>query len=80
MTADEGNLVDPDGTPVNFDDLTVLLAAWTGPGPAGAPLAGENAAAVPEPSGLVLAIIGLFGTLLARQRVVSERRTVSRCA
>ena len=30
-------MVDDATTPVNFEDLTVLLAGWTGPGPAGAP-------------------------------------------
>ncbi|MCH8043451.1 MAG: VCBS repeat-containing protein [Planctomycetes bacterium] len=46
VSALEGNLVDPDSTPVNFEDLTVLLAAWTGPGPAGAPVGRRLAAAV----------------------------------
>ena len=55
-----GNLVRPDDTPVNFEDLTVLLAEWTGPRPAGSPQAALDAAAVPEPSSLVLAVIGLL--------------------
>ena len=45
-TAEQGNLTDPDGSLVDFEDLTVLLAAWTGPGPAGAPAAGQWAAAL----------------------------------
>ena len=78
VTAAEGNLVDPDGTPVNFDDLTVLLAAWTGPGPAGAAIAGENGAAVPEPTTILLALCGLLGGMLTfRRRAIGERRSAS---
>ena len=43
LLADENPL----GTPVDFSDLTVLLDAWTGPGPAGAPV-GRRLAAAPE--------------------------------
>ncbi|MCH8046989.1 MAG: FG-GAP repeat protein [Planctomycetes bacterium] len=63
-----GNLVDPTNTPVNFEDLTVLLAGWTGPGPAGAPEAALAAEAVPEPSGLMLAVAGLCGMGCWRRR------------
>ena len=44
VDAARGNLVDPDGSPVNFEDLTVLLAAWTGPGGAASPQAAVGAA------------------------------------
>ncbi|MCH8043116.1 MAG: PEP-CTERM sorting domain-containing protein [Planctomycetes bacterium] len=50
-------------TVVNFADLTVLLADWTGPGPAGSPEAALGAEAVPEPSALVLAVLGLLGLI-----------------
>ncbi|MCH8042148.1 MAG: endonuclease/exonuclease/phosphatase family protein [Planctomycetes bacterium] len=66
--ADGGNLVDPLTTVVNFEDLTVLLAAWTGPGPAGAPEAALGAEAVPEPTSLLLAMLGLLGMLLTSRR------------
>ena len=62
-----GNLVMPDSTPVNFDDLTVLLSEWTGPGPAGSPEAALDGAPVPEPSSLVLAMIGLLGVCRRRR-------------
>ena len=58
---EDGNLVEPLVTVVNFADLTVLLADWTGPGPAGAPEAALGEAAVPEPSTLLLATLGLLG-------------------
>ncbi|MCH8047953.1 MAG: SdiA-regulated domain-containing protein, partial [Planctomycetes bacterium] len=35
VSAAEGNLAEPATTPVNFEDLTALLAKWTGPGPDG---------------------------------------------
>ena len=59
VALDGGNLVDSDTTPVNFEDLTALLAAWTGPGPAGSPEAALGDNAVPEPSTLLLATLGL---------------------
>lgn len=65
---ESGNLVMPNSTPVNFDDLTVLLGEWTGPGPAGSPEAALGAAAVPEPSSIVLAVIGLLGVCRPRRR------------
>ena len=34
---DQGDLVGPNDTPVNFEDLTQLLSAWTGPGPDASP-------------------------------------------
>ena len=74
VTVQEGNLVDPLTTPVNFQDLTVLLADWTGPGPAGSPPGGGQlvaAAAVPEPSGLLLAAIGMLGLLGFGRRSLS---------
>ena len=64
---DEGNLVDPLRTPVNFEDLTILLADWTGPGPAGSPEAALGDA-VPEPSSLALALLGLGAVLGVRRR------------
>jgi hypothetical protein len=33
VSADQGNLVDAENTPVNLADLSVLLAGWTGPAP-----------------------------------------------
>ena len=69
----EGNLVDPENTSINFEDLTVLLAEWTGPGPAGA--AAANAQAVPEPSALVLAMMGLFCLFHQAATVGRTRRT-----
>ena len=68
VSAALGNLVDPDGTPVNFDDLAVLLSEWTGPDPAGSPEAALGAAAVPEPSSLLLAVIAVCGLSICRQR------------
>jgi hypothetical protein len=65
---ESGNLVRPIETPVNFADLTVLLSEWTGPGPAGSPQAALGGAAVPEPSSLVLAVIGLLGVCFRRRR------------
>ena len=35
----DGNFVSPESTPIDFQDLTALLAAWTGSGPAAAPQA-----------------------------------------
>ena len=66
--ADGGNLVDSLTTVVNFEDLTVLLADWTGPGPAGAPEAALGANAVPEPSTAILAALGLLGMLVTSRR------------
>jgi hypothetical protein len=66
--ADEGNLVDADGSVVNFADLTTLLAAWTGSGPAGSPEAAVAGEAVPEPSTMVLALVGLLGLALSSRR------------
>ena len=77
VTAADGNLVEPLVTVVNFDDLTVLLAEWTGPGPTGSPEAelGANAA-VPEPSTMVLAILGWFALVgVRRRRYVGSGRT-----
>ena len=48
---------------VNFEDLTVLLADWTGPGGAASPEAALAAQGVPEPSTAVLALLGLIGLL-----------------
>ena len=67
VAASQGNLVDPSTTPVNFEDLTVL-AEWTGPGPAGWPEAALRAEAVPEPSSLGLAALGLAIIFLRRRR------------
>ena len=69
-----GNLVNADTTPINFEDLTVLLADWTGPGPApaGSPEAALGTEAVPEPSGLLLAVMALLGLSFYRRR---RRRT-----
>ena len=71
-----GNFVDAEGTPIDFDDLAVLLSDWTGPGPGGSPMAGEQlaAAAVPEPSGVLLAVIGLLGLLGLVRRPSGVRR------
>ena len=60
VTASEGNLVDP-GSPVDFADLTTLLAAWTGSGQGASPEAALGDGAVPEPSGLLLALFALLG-------------------
>ena len=68
VTVDDGNLVDPAGSPVNFADLTVLLADWTGPGPAGAPPEAAGAAAVPEPSAIMLAVFAALGVAAFRRR------------
>ena len=68
VTAAEGNLVDAANTPVNFEDLTVLLADWTGPGPAGSPEAALATEAVPEPSSLALAVLGLLSVVCCRRR------------
>ena len=68
VTVDDGNLVDPDGSPVNFADLTVLLADWTGPGPAGAPPEAAGAAAIPEPSAIMLAALAALGVAAFRRR------------
>ena len=61
MTSSEGNLVDAANTPVNFEDLTELLADWTGPGPAGSPEAALGTEAVPEPTTLLLALLATLG-------------------
>ena len=37
VSAAQGNLVDPANTRANFDDLAVLLIAWTGPAPGASP-------------------------------------------
>ncbi|MCH8923132.1 MAG: hypothetical protein IIA67_08305, partial [Planctomycetes bacterium] len=55
VTATLGNFIDPATTPINFQDLTFLLAAWTGPGPVASPKpaaegADSDAAGVAEPS------------------------------
>ena len=68
VTAAQGNLVNPDVTPVNFEDLTVLLADWTGPGPAGAPPEAAGAAAVPEPSAIMLAVFAALGVAACWRR------------
>lgn len=46
VTAEFGNIVDPDTTTVNFKDLTVLLADWTGQDPDPAPGAANAQLAV----------------------------------
>ncbi|MCH8043827.1 MAG: PEP-CTERM sorting domain-containing protein [Planctomycetes bacterium] len=75
VAAGDGNLVDEDTSVVNFQDLTVLLAAWTGPGPAGAPEGALAGQAVPEPSAVILLILGaLAGMPLLRRRSVARRR------
>ena len=71
---ESGNLVMPDSTPVNFADLTVLLSEWTGPGPAGSPAAALDGAPVPEPSSLLLAVIGVLGVCCRRRR---QRRSTT---
>ena len=48
VAAGQGNLVDPLGTRVNFQDLTLLLAAWTGPGGAASPQAAVTEAIAPD--------------------------------
>ena len=65
---EQGNLVDPDTSLVGFADLTVLLADWTGPGGAGSPEAALANEAVPEPSTLLLATLGLLGVVGLRRR------------
>ena len=51
----------------NFADLTTLLADWTGSGAAGSPEAALGEA-VPEPSGLVLAVVAVFGLSVVSRR------------
>ncbi|MCH8048377.1 MAG: PEP-CTERM sorting domain-containing protein [Planctomycetes bacterium] len=63
-----GNIVDPDTTPVNADDLFALLANWTGPKSFPAPEAALADAAVPEPSTLVLALLAMLGLGACRRR------------
>ena len=46
VSAAKGNLVDPLNTKINFQDLTFLLAAWTGPGGAASPQAAATEATV----------------------------------
>ena len=70
VSAGQGNLIDPLTTPINFQDLTFLLADWTGPGPVGSPEAALGEEPVPEPSGLVLAMVALFGLSFYRRRAV----------
>ncbi|MCH8047410.1 MAG: PEP-CTERM sorting domain-containing protein [Planctomycetes bacterium] len=55
----------------------MLLAAWTGPGPAGSPAGALAAAAVPEPGTFLLAAFGLVGLLSAGRR---RRKDVSNSA
>jgi hypothetical protein len=64
----EGNLVSPTSTIVNFADLTTLLAEWTGSPPGPSPEAALAGAAVPEPSSLLLAVLGLMFSLGWRRR------------
>ena len=71
----EGNLVDPENTSVDFQDLTLLLAKWTGPGPAGA--AAAEAQAVPEPSGMLLALVGML-CLFHQAATVGRARRAAR--
>jgi glucose/arabinose dehydrogenase len=66
----DGNLVEPETTSVDFADLTTLLAEWTGPIAAGA---AANAQAVPEPSALLLAIVGMLALCGCRRRCVAKR-------
>ena len=68
VSAGQGNLVDPLTTAINFQDLTFLLADWTGPGPVGSPEAASGEAAVPEPSGLALALVASLGVCCWRRR------------
>ncbi|MCH7633037.1 MAG: PEP-CTERM sorting domain-containing protein, partial [Planctomycetes bacterium] len=52
---------------------TVLLADWTGPGPAGSPEAALGAEAVPEPSALLLGVIAALGLSFYRRRRAAGR-------
>ena len=53
----------------DFEDLTVLLADWTGPGPGGSPEAALGTEAVPEPSSLLLALLATLGLSFYRRRL-----------
>ena len=59
---------------VNFEDLTVLLAAWTGPGPAGSPEGALAVEGVPEPSTFLLGLLAAVGLLATRRLRQSPRR------
>ena len=48
VTATLGNFIDPATTPINFQDLTFLLAGWTGPGPAASPQGAAAETSVPR--------------------------------
>ena len=60
--------MEPAITVVNFADPTVLLADWTGPGPAGSPEAALGTVAVPEPSSLLLALLATLGLSFHRRQ------------
>ena len=66
--ADAGNLVGATTFRLNFEDLTVLLADWTGPGPAASPEAALGNEAVPEPSSLVLLVMVGLGMSVGWRR------------
>ena len=67
--AELGDLfVDPAKPGVNADDLFVLLGEWTGPDPNPPVIAALGAAAVPEPSSLLLAVLATFGLCVRRRR------------
>ena len=55
-----GNLVDRTNTFIDFDDRDALLDDWTGPGSVSSSSAALIAQAVPEPSSLIIAVIGFI--------------------
>ena len=48
VSAGQRNLIDPTTTPIDSQDLTFPLAAWTGPGPAASPLPAATQPAGPR--------------------------------